>query len=60
MVRKNKSAARIDIEANIFWKIVKGFYPKWSSDKMTPPASEWAVSEMNVSEYIIIRLIFII
>lgn len=30
--------------------IVKGFYPKWTSDKITAPASEWAVSEMNVSD----------
>ncbi|CAO3633497.1 unnamed protein product [Mucor hiemalis] len=27
---------------------VKGFYPKWSTDKATPPASEWAVSEINI------------
>ncbi|GAA5813941.1 hypothetical protein MFLAVUS_007431 [Mucor flavus] len=30
---------------------VKGFYPKWSSDKMTPPASEWAVSEINIHRH---------
>ncbi|KAI7904557.1 RNA pol II accessory factor, Cdc73 family-domain-containing protein [Cokeromyces recurvatus] len=27
---------------------VKGFYPKWSSDKINAPASEWAVAEMNI------------
>ncbi|KAI9354483.1 RNA pol II accessory factor, Cdc73 family-domain-containing protein [Pilaira anomala] len=30
---------------------VKGFYPKWSSDKMTPPASDWAVSEINIHRH---------
>lgn len=29
--------------------LVKGFYPKWSSDKVTGPAAEWAVNYMNVS-----------
>lgn len=33
----------------IYYFTVKGFYPKWSTDKTTPPASEWAVSEINVS-----------
>ncbi|KAI7891633.1 RNA pol II accessory factor, Cdc73 family-domain-containing protein [Mucor mucedo] len=30
---------------------VKGFYPKWTSDKITAPASEWAVSEMNIHRH---------
>lgn len=33
--------------ANI--NIVKGFHPKWTSDKTSPPVSEWAVSEINVN-----------
>ncbi|CAO3619525.1 unnamed protein product [Mucor fragilis] len=28
---------------------VKGFYPKWNSDQINAPASEWAVTEINVS-----------
>lgn len=35
----------------LFFFSVKGFYPKWTSDKITAPASEWAVSEMNVSVF---------
>ncbi|KAI8083191.1 RNA pol II accessory factor, Cdc73 family-domain-containing protein [Gilbertella persicaria] len=27
---------------------VKGFYPKWNSDKVNSPASEWAVTEVNI------------
>ncbi|KAI9469049.1 MAG: RNA pol II accessory factor, Cdc73 family-domain-containing protein [Benjaminiella poitrasii] len=27
---------------------VKGFYPKWNSDKVNAPASEWAVAELNI------------
>ncbi|KAG1147881.1 hypothetical protein G6F37_003714 [Rhizopus arrhizus] len=27
---------------------VKGFHPKWTSDKTSPPVSEWAVSEINI------------
>ncbi|KAI8340471.1 RNA pol II accessory factor, Cdc73 family-domain-containing protein [Chlamydoabsidia padenii] len=27
---------------------VKGFYPKWSSDKVTGSAAEWAVNYMNI------------
>ncbi|OBZ86858.1 Cell division control protein 73 [Choanephora cucurbitarum] len=27
---------------------VKGFYPKWNSDKIGTPASEWAVTEVNI------------
>ncbi|KAI8642363.1 RNA pol II accessory factor, Cdc73 family-domain-containing protein [Parasitella parasitica] len=27
---------------------VKGFYPKWNSDQVNAPASEWAVTELNI------------
>lgn len=27
---------------------VKGFYPKWTSETIQSPISEWAVSEINV------------
>ncbi|KAK4519131.1 uncharacterized protein ATC70_009363 [Mucor velutinosus] len=27
---------------------VKGFYPKWNSDQINAPASEWAVTEINI------------
>ncbi|KAI8986447.1 RNA pol II accessory factor, Cdc73 family-domain-containing protein [Pilobolus umbonatus] len=30
---------------------VKGFYPKWGSDKITSPTSEWAVSEINIHRH---------
>ncbi|CEP16207.1 hypothetical protein [Parasitella parasitica] len=27
---------------------VKGFYPKWNSDQVNAPASEWAITELNI------------
>ncbi|KAI8979200.1 RNA pol II accessory factor, Cdc73 family-domain-containing protein [Mycotypha africana] len=27
---------------------VKGIYPKWNSDKVTGPAADWAVTELNI------------
>ncbi|KAI8891287.1 RNA polymerase II accessory factor [Backusella circina FSU 941] len=30
---------------------VKGFYPKWTSDKLNSPASDWAITELNIHHH---------